>query len=118
MTKQEIEKQIKRTDNLIATLEPWLSETVDIKAELLSQLKTELEAEKPKRRHGDFGMNMLLFKRIVINGDIFNESGELVCSVDEPIGNKCEEIWLGNIFDLLKNDEFIKLIATLKGKQS
>ena len=79
------------------------------------QAQPDAEAEKPKYRHGDFGYSgEPCYPRIVLGKDslanglhVFDRN-----EADEPT------VIFGNIFDLLENDEFIKLIATLKRKQS
>jgi len=76
---------------------------IALSTDILVSLRAELaEVEKPKLRHGNFGIGCSgsgdPHYRIVLNENVWNELGYK----NPPGREKSEDIWLGNIFDLLK----------------
>ncbi len=86
------------------------------------QAQLDAEAEKPELRHGDFGYDhdgdacLNLYAR---DSGTFRQAGKTYL-YEEEIHTKAFQITtvLGNIFDLLKKDEFIEMIAMLKRREN
>ncbi len=98
MDKQEIEHKLEQTIKNRATICKGFTEEIGNLQEQLA------EAEKPKLRHGDFGVEKCkecTYPRLITNPasvtglTVSNEYGEI------PPGNKITTVF-GNIFDLLK----------------
>lgn len=104
MNKQEIEKEINLCKTIIDFADAELMKIVRESArENLVKLQAQLaEAEKPKHRHGDFGVNEDGNERIVLfqngeNGGRRDDYGQLGVHSDTDI------TIFGNIFDLMKD---------------
>ena len=73
----------------------------------IERIKELAEAEKPKRRHGDFGIKIINekehYRRLIVNPanttglELYNEYGEV------PPDHHAIDIKFGNIFDLMKD---------------
>jgi len=101
MNKQEIQELTQRLDANIEKGRNLIVEAEGLKV-IISKLA---EAEKPKRRHGDFGLEEdgeTSYPRLITNPasvtglTVSNKYGEI------PPGNKITTIF-GNIFDIMKD---------------
>ena len=96
MNKKEMTKRLRHLEGENKNLGTEIKIALDILADL---------DEKPKLRHGDFGINDIGFPRLILlsKDEEMLDAGKLYCdAVDGGYAHPLPDPILGNIFDLLK----------------